>query len=321
MPPPSGENSGQNSGMLLARATGLVTSLYDQSGAHEWQLSRPQFLAGLERSVQKRFADGPCTLERLEEYLHTLYVEDLALACACMHGSKAAWEFFITQYRGYLRASAGAITKGSRTGLDAHELADSLFADLFGLADGKRGENSLFRYFHGRSSLKTWLRTILAQRHIDKIRESRRWESLDEKGADGESKGLQAERERVAQPILDPHRDRYVGLFVKVLGGCLDKLDPEDRLRLELYYARQMTLAEIGRKLGEHESSVSRNLERVRSELRLAVEDQLRVAMFLSEAEIALCLQYAAEDAPIDFRKMFPEKESRKAGDERKGTP
>jgi RNA polymerase sigma-70 factor, ECF subfamily len=321
MPPPSGENSGLNSGILLARATDLVASLYGQSRAQEWQLSRLQFVAGLERSVQKRFAGGPCSPGLLEEYLNTLYVEDLALACACIDGSEAAWEFFVAQYRGYLRASAGAVTKGSRAGTDARELADSLFAELFGLADGRRGEYSLFRYFHGRSSLKTWLRTILAQRHIDKIRESRRWESLDEKGADEESKETPRERENTVQPILDPHRDRYVGLFVKALDGCLQKLEHQDRLRLELYYAKQMTLAEIGRKLGEHESSASRNLERVRRELRQAVEAQLRGAMLLSEAEIALCLQYAAEDVPIDFRKMFPEKEKRKAGDDRKGTP
>src|SRR5208283_3147578 len=161
-----------------------------------------------ERSVEKRFADGPCTPDRLEEYLHTLYVEDLALACACIYGSEPAWEFFVTQYRGYLRASAGALTKGSNRGTDARELADSLFAELFGLTDGKRGEHSLFGYFHGRSSLKTWLRTILAQRHIDRLRESKRWESLEGKGSDGESQGSPIEQERTVQPLLDPHRGR-----------------------------------------------------------------------------------------------------------------
>ena len=81
------------------------------------------------------------------------------------------------------------------------------------------------------------------------------------------------------------------------------------------------TLAEIGRKIGEHESSVSRNLERIRRELRAAVEDHLQGKQALSEAETALCLEYAAEDSPIDFRKMFPEKDTGKAGEGRKGTP
>jgi RNA polymerase sigma factor (sigma-70 family) len=320
MPSRSGGNSEQNAGGLLAGSAELIAALYRQSRAEEWHLSLEQFAAGLERSVKKRFADDSCTPERFEEYLHTLYVEDFALACACMEGSEPAWECFIREYRGYLRASAGAITKDSRAGADSRELADSLFAELYGLADGKRGEHSLFRYFHGRSSLKTWLRTVLAQRHIDKIRESRRWESLDDKGEDGEKKALHPKGEKTTQPVLDPHRERYIGLFVKALDMALEKLGQKDRLRLELYYAKQLKLAEIGRRLGEHESSVSRNLERVRREMRLAVEDYLRGAMLLSEAEISQCLQYASEDAPIDFRKMFPEKRARNIDEGRKET-
>ncbi len=318
MPRLPGENSAHDPLAMLARAAELVGSLYSQSRAAEWGLSPVQFAGGLERSVAKRFAEEACTPERFEEYLQALYVEDLALACACMAGLEVAWECFVQQYRGYLRASAGAITKNSRAGTDARELADSMFAELFGLVDGKRGEHSLFRYFHGRSSLKTWLRTVLAQRHVDRLRESRRWESLE--GENGEQNPAVAKREIFVRPNLDPYRERYIGLFVTSLGKCLELLPREDHERMELYYARQIKLAEIGRMLGEHESSVSRNLERVRRELRAAVEDDLRNNQSLSESEIMLCLQYAAEDAPIDFRKMFPEKDERKPGAQRKGT-
>jgi RNA polymerase sigma factor (sigma-70 family) len=324
MPPSQSENSNPNLTALLTRAADLVGLLYAQSRAKEWGLSPAQFTAGLERSVQRRFADEPCSAERFEDYLNTLHVEDLALACACVQGSEAAWEGFIREYRGYLRASAGAIAKGSRTGTNAQELADSLFAELFGLADGKRAERSLFRYFHGRSSLKTWLRTILAQRHIDRLRESHRWEAFDDfesKDGDGEVRKFLPGRETTVPALPDPHREKYVGLFVGALNVCMSSLEKQDWLRLELYYARQMTLAEIGKKLGEHESSVSRNLERVRRDLRVAVEEHLRVASNLSEAECALCVQYAAEDAPIDFRKMFPGKDAGKVNEGRKGTP
>jgi IS30 family transposase len=109
-------------------------------------------------------------------------------------------------------------------------------------------------------------------------------------------------------------------LFVAALEECLKTLTKEDRERLELYYARQMKLAEIGRIVGEHESNVSRNLERVRRELRARVEGHLRDKQSLSEAQVQLCVQYAAEDAPIDFRKLFPERDTGKAGEERKGT-
>ena len=86
-----------------------------------------------------------------------------------------------------------------------------------------------------------------------------------------------------------------------------------------MYYAAQQTLAEIGRKLGEHESSVSRNLERTRRELRQQVEQALRKGgsvdgagpgTGLSDAQIALCFEYASEDSPIDLDTLLPESQA-----------
>lgn len=300
---------------LLRELDLRVDSLYAASRAAEWRLTRTNFAAALERSVGKRFAERPITREELQEYLDTLHMEDMVLACACMEGSEAAWECFVQSYRGYLRAAAVSITTGSRSGTDAQELADSVFAELFGLVDGKRGEASLFRYFHGRSSLKTWLRAILAQRHIDRVRQSRRWESIERE--DGEEEKLLPSQNDVS-PFPDPHRSMYIQRFLLALSSCLKTLHAQDRKRIELYYAREKTLAEIGRLLGEHESSVSRNLDRARRELRAKVEDCLRTGRHsegpsrvlppLDDAQIALCFQYASEDAPIDFRRIFPEK-------------
>jgi RNA polymerase sigma factor (sigma-70 family) len=301
---PQEKNPAQGPKSLLAACEPLVASFYSQSGAARWGLSQAQFACGLERSLRKRFQNGAPFPGRLEEYLLTLHMEDLALTTACIESSEAAWEYFVQEYRGYLRAAAGAITKASRYGANPQELADSLFSDLFGLMDGKRGERSLFRYFHGRSSLKTWLRTVLAQRHVDNIRSRRRMESLD--APDGEKPQLPPERVQ-HQPLQDPHRAHYLSCFTAALQHCLKLLNAPDRERLELYYARQMKLAEIGRQLGEHESSVSRHLERVRQELRALAEQHLRDAFSLSDAEIEQCFEYAAEDVPIDFRQMFPD--------------
>ena len=298
---------------ILAGLEGRVDSLYSDAPAQTWQLSRKQFVLAIERSVRKRFSDaGKPTPQGVEEYLSTLHIDDLVLAAACMEGSESAWQFFVENYRHYLRAAAGAVTKGSRLAADAQEMADSLFAELFGLVDGKRGEASLFRYFHGRSSLKTWLRTILAQRHVDRLRQTRRLEPLERDDDHGERV---VSVDKVVTPPLDPHTEEYLQRFVAALTTSLSLVAARDRQRLELYYAQGKTLAEIGRTLGEHESSVSRNLERVRRELRATVEEHLRSTHFvdgrgvkrapMGEAEITLCLQYASQSAPIDFRKLF----------------
>jgi len=106
--PPQEKKPSTGPASLLAACESLVAPLYTQSGAARWGLSQSQFISGLERSVCKRFQDGAPTSERLQEYLLGLHLEDLALTTACIEGSEAAWEYFVQEYRGYLRAAAGA---------------------------------------------------------------------------------------------------------------------------------------------------------------------------------------------------------------------
>jgi RNA polymerase sigma factor (sigma-70 family) len=286
--------------------------LYAQSNAGRWSLSRERFVAALDRSAEKRMAAGALTPEKLDEYFRGLHLEDLALAAACLENSEAAWEHFVSTYRAYLRSAASAVLRCSSASQQACDLADSLFAELYGLADGSRRERSLFRYFHGRSSLKTWLRAVLAQRHIDAIRAGRRFESLD--GEDSKT-AAPVHSQRVSLDSADPHRSRYVSLFIRALQSALTALDPRDEQRLRSYYVGQQTLAEIGRQLGEHESSVSRNLDRIRLALRRAVEEALRngcpaangsaAEPGLSDAQITLCFEYASADVPFDLEQLL----------------
>jgi RNA polymerase sigma factor (sigma-70 family) len=299
----------------------LLDQLFASSGAASWGLQRDAFAAALEHSATKRFADQTPVAAKIEEYFSTLHLQDLALACACAEGRTDAWDYFVATFRGYLRSAAAAVLRCPPDSPASCELADSLFADLYGLGEGVN-RCSLFRYFHGRSSLKTWLRAVLAQRHVDSIRASRRFTDIE--GVDGRATlpaSASPTRTRLsgdgAGPLQDPHRADLVALFRRALEVALALLDARDNERLRLYYAAQHTLAEIGRKLGEHESSVSRNLERTRRELRHQVERALRkgssslygptVAAGLSDAQIALCFEYAAEDAPIDLDKLLPE--------------
>jgi RNA polymerase sigma factor (sigma-70 family) len=297
----------------------LLDQLFASSGAASWGLPREVFAATLEYSAAKRFADQTPAAATIEEYLSTLHLQDLALACACAEGRGDAWDYFVSTFRSYLRSAAGAILRCTPDSPTSCELADSLFADLYGLGEGAN-RSSLFRYFHGRSSLKTWLRAVLAQRHIDSIRASRRFADIE--GVDGHAAvhaSPSATRPRLrgdpAGPLQDPHRADLVVLFRRALEVAVALLDARDKERVRLYYAAQHTLAEIGRKLGEHESSVSRNLERTRRELRHQVERALRkgsvegptVTPGLSDDQIALSFEYAAEDAPINLDKLLPE--------------
>src|SRR5258708_26923240 len=315
-------DSGQPRAWRVPDACGaMAQQLFAETPSERWQLSFQSFYAELSRGASKGLGEAAPAIERIHEYFATVHVRDLALACACCDGSESAWNDFVAEFRGYLRVAAAAILRRPAEDPSAIDLADSLFADLYGITGGKAGGRSLCRYFRGRSSLKPWLRAVLAQRHIAAIRASRRFTDLD--GADGHaalpSAQLAAPRHissAGAQPLRDPHRTELVTLFHRTLEVALGLLDPRDNERLRLYYAAEQTLAEIGRKLGEHESSVSRNLERTRRELRQWVEQALRKgssvdgaspAAGLSDAQIALCFEYAAEDSPIDLDKLLPE--------------
>lgn len=297
---------------IVAASSGKIAWLYAQSNAGRWGLSRDSFAVSLKRSAEKRLSSGSLAPDKLEEYLSSLHLEDLALATACLENCEAAWEHFVSAYRGYLRSAAAAVLRCSSDSPAACELADSLFAELYGLTDGARRERSLFRYFHGRSSLKTWLRAVLAQRHIDAIRAGRRFESLED---DESNRHVPQNPARVSVQTDDPHRERYVALFVRALRAALAALDPRDEQRLRLYYAKEQTLAEIGKELGEHESSVSRNLDRIRLALRSTVEETLRngcpaangsaAEVGLSDAQISLCFEYASADASFDLENLL----------------
>jgi RNA polymerase sigma-70 factor len=297
--------------------TSLLEWCYARSHAGRWEISRERFAVALERSAKKALAPEPLAPQSLQKYFRALHLEDLALATACADGAEAAWEHFFTTYRPYLRAAASAILRCKAGSAEACDLADSLFSELYGLASGKPAERSLFRYFHGRSSLKTWLRAVLAQRHIDSIRAGRRFEELAE-----DETGDVRPRMPLGPEILpgDPHRDRYVASFTRALQAALDRLEPQEKERLRLYYAEEKTLAEIGRLLGEHESSVSRHLDRVRRDLRQAVEDILRQGLGaangfpaqpgLSDSEIMLCFEYSAGESRIDLDQLLPRSKS-----------
>jgi len=300
---------------LLAEHQTLVDRLFAESEGYCWKLTRDRFELALERSARKRFCGEPALPKTLEDYLGALHLRDLALASACAEGHPEAWEYFMATYRGYLRASAGAMLRCSATAPAASDLADSLFTDLYGLSEGQPAERSLFRYFHGRSSLKTWLRAVLAQRHVDAIRAGRRFTGLQDEPERARNTRRDAPDSAHPPSPPDPHRERYVTLFTRTLTIALGLLARGDNERLRLYYVEELTLAEIGRKLDEHESSVSRNLERIRRQLRQDVEEALRNNRIaangsssepgLSEEEISLCFEYASEDAPIDLDNLF----------------
>ena len=158
------------------------------------------------------------------------YAADLELARQCAAGDEQAWERFVLEYRPILYRAADALDPSG----GARDLADALYADLY--------SKSLFRYFQGRSSLATWLRAVLSQRYVDRIRANRRLEPLPD-----EERGIERadvhHYESPRDPTPDPDRARHLRLLQDALNDAVTTLNPKDRLRLGCYYAQGLTLA------------------------------------------------------------------------------
>jgi RNA polymerase sigma factor (sigma-70 family) len=320
-PTPSARIAADGTPRFPAELAGAIDRCWSKAGAPaDWGLTRQEFGAALERSAAKRFAAGAASApsssafrdpKKIEAYLDTLHARDLALALACANGNATAWDFFVAEYRPELyRAARAIVGQGSGGDAAARELADSLYADLYGLRESAAGRRkSLFEYFHGRSKLSTWLHAVLSQRHVDEIRRTRASEPLENEAgeviAEAEAPAAAANAARasssVTSPETDPERANYLAALQAALAAALGALEPRDRLRLACYYADDRTLAEIGRLLGEHEATVSRKLERTRRDVRSRVENWLRDAKKWSDAQVRACLECARGEWPFDL--------------------
>jgi RNA polymerase sigma-70 factor len=226
---------------------------------------------------------------------------DVALARACADGSPEAWDRFVAEYRPRLYAAARAIAGPDR----GRELADSLYAELYGLETREGRRRSLFTYYQGRSSLMTWLRAVLAQRHVDALRAGAR-RAFSRLGTDA-APGEDAIDPPAPPSEPDPDAPRQIAALTAAVRDAIDALEPDDRLRLAWYYAHDLTLAEIARTTGEHEATISRKLARTRRRLRDAIERSLRERFRLTDVEVRECLDRVQEISPGAFLERGPQ--------------
>ena len=158
----------------LASPSGEITEgIYAAESESRLRHELEAFLDALHRSVAHGCPEGASRSE-VARYLAALHVGDLALACACRAGVGEAWDHLVLEVRPALYAAARSVA-----GDGYRELADSLYAELYGVSTAGQARTSLLAWFHGRSRLVTWLRSVLVQRHIDARRAASRIEQWD----------------------------------------------------------------------------------------------------------------------------------------------
>ena len=275
-----------------------IDRLYSSGNAAAWHVSRSSFASALWRSFERRFGADPSAVKHADalSFLDSIHAADLALAIGCRDGDSHAWRHLVATYRAPVDAFARAVLGNSSR---ASEIADSLWADLYGLRTSNGDRRSPLDHYGGRSSLMSWMRVVVTRLEADQWRATRRMEPLDE-ARDGNT-GMPTD----ATASHDPDRARLIGALERSLSGAVNALSPDDRLRLSYYYVQDLTLAQTAALLGEHESSTSRNLARARTAIRECVTRTLRREYRFSDDQIDQCFEYATGDWPFDLGRML----------------
>jgi RNA polymerase sigma-70 factor, ECF subfamily len=289
----------------------LAAELHAESGGASFGISADD-LAVILGEVAKKYLFGAPTGD-VREFCLSLKIEELVLARACAAGNERAWEVFMARYREKLYEVGLQITREESAG---RELSDSLYADLYGTGTCDGVRTSKLASYTGRGSLEGWLRTVMAQEHVNRYRRQKRLVSLDEETEEGT---------QYAAPTPAP-----VSTVDARLGSATDEalaaLSDDERFMLAAYYLDGRTLAEIARVLGVHESTISRKLDKLAKSVRKQIlaglgrrglsRRQAEEALEVDVRDLTLNLRdRLAQDSPGDaFHKKSVEARARDGG-------
>jgi RNA polymerase sigma-70 factor, ECF subfamily len=281
----------------------VLQELHAKGSCDKIGLSRESF-AEILGDVATKYLPAGSTEGEARTFLLTLRVEELALARACAAGSNSAWEIFLTLYREKLYLSALRV---AREDSSARDLADSLYAELYGTTTREGERVSKLASFTGRGSLEGWLRTVLAQEFVNRYRRTKRLVSLEEESEDGlQLAATEPEPIASADPRLGSATD-----------AALAGLDSEDRMVLAAYYLDGRTLAEIARMLAVHESTISRKVDKLAKSLRKKILARL-TQQGMSRRQADEALDVDVRDLQVDIRRSLAQDSPPEAFSEKK---
>jgi RNA polymerase sigma-70 factor, ECF subfamily len=268
----------------------LLAELHAKSACDKLGLTRESFAIIL-CEIGAKHATAASSETEIRTFFLSLRVDELAIARACAAGNNSAWEIFLTRYREKLYQSALRIAREDSA---ARELADTLYADLYGTNTREGQRVSKLSSYTGRGSLEGWLRTVLSQEYVNRYRRTKRLVSLDEESEDGV-------QFRAPEPDPVPGGDPRLA---EATDEALALLSGEDRMILSAYYLDGRTLAEIARMLGVHESTISRKLDKLAKALRKQILAGLaRRGMSRRQAEEAM--EVDVRDLRLDIRRSL----------------
>jgi RNA polymerase sigma-70 factor len=243
----------------------------------EIELAPEVFGARIELVVLKN-PDSQLSWAAAARFAGELHFGDLYLSTACAQKDDFAWQRLRATYFKLLCDIFCYVTSSKD---NAPDLADGLLNDLF-LPD--RSGRSRIASYDGRSSLATWLRVIVEHRQIND-RQKRRHEFCVLE-AIPEPRDLTA-LIRLESILRDGHRETAaINAFVQACASLLK----EERQLLIWRYGRNLQLGRIAETVGVHQSTITRQIERICRKVRAEAILILATRHKLSNEAIEDCI-------------------------------
>lgn len=190
-------------------------------------------------------------------------MNDLEFIRRCVNNEKQAWDEFVKRYSRLIYSYIHYILKLQSPGSYQGSEIDDIFQQIF-LMLCKENFKKL-RSFQAKNgcSFASWLRQVVVNYTIDYLRRSKQMLSLDQENSDGTA---------LKDIIEDPAQPVDAGLITQEqadsLVFCIDRLEPKEKLFLELHLNRQISMDKIRKILRISRGAADMRKNRILEKLR-----------------------------------------------------
>ncbi len=292
---------------VLDEAVQRLLSRASMSRGLSADVVKPRVGKALEKYLFK--AEPNADRNSIREFVDEIRSDDLCLIIACERGDEKAWEDLVVNFDPAVKSAARKMTANSE---DAEDLAGSIWAELYGLRqDAEGNKKSKLAYYSGRGSLAGWLRAVVSQLAVDEYRKQSRYVQIEEDRSFenlAEDASHNSDNSHVVHTDPNPEdlltAKQTTADVSAALRTAIAGLEDEDRLILKMYYFDDLKLKDIASAFGYHEATASRKLVRVQTEIRKAVEKELKRNHGWSDGEVRKYLSEAAAKLGISLESM-----------------
>ena len=268
----------------------------------------PRLTASVEKYLLRH--DPNISREEIGSFIDEMQADDLCLIIACESGNETAWNDLVERFSATVRSAARSASSNEDA---AEDLAQSIWAELYGLRNRKDGKSSSkLAYYSGRGSLAGWLRAVVAQLAVDTYRKQSRLVQAEE---DVDLDRLAREtpigelQTAVAAAGQNPEHvisNKFAEADMQnALQTAIKELSADDRLLVKLYYFDNLRLHEAGKVLGVHEATASRRLAKAHGELRKRVGEILMSERGWTKAETERSFSEVAQHLDTDLEGLL----------------